>query len=338
MRFHPHPLHGTPLNEPLLTLAIPTYNRCTTLDPCLVAMLPQVVAHAPLVELLISDNASTDDTPTLIARHQAAGAPLRVIRNPTNIGPDANFAQCIREAKGKFVLVFGDDDVLLEGALDKLLAVLKQGDPGVVFIRSYAFKDDFRKERPRKPPRQRVLRFTNPRAFAAKVNILFTFISGNVINKHCLPQDFNPGAYLDTNLVQLSWTLKAAQRAKENVVLDDFLVAAKSDNSGGYAFCQVFGVNMNRIFQVLEAEGDDPGFFQAIRRRTLSGFFPRWILNLRIKGESFKQEDHFKTLGPIYRGYSAYWLMVWPAAKWPLFLAKPWIRLCRHWVKLLQLF
>ena len=88
---------------------------------------------------------------------------------------------------------------------------------------------------------------------------------------------------------------------------------------------------------MLEAEGGDPAFFRAINQRTLNGFFPRWILNLRTKGESFKQEDHFSTLGPIYKGYAAYWTMVWPAAKWPLSLAKPWIWLCRHWVKFTNL-
>lgn len=324
------------MDGPLLTLAIPTYNRSGWLDTCLREMAPQVRAHGSRVELLISDNASTDDTGEVIAHHIQAGTPIRHLRNPENIGPDRNFAQCLREARGKYLLLFGDDDVLLEGALDKLLPVLEAGNPGVVYLRGYAFKEDFRRERPRKPPHQRILRFRSPRAFAAKVNVLFTFISGNVINRSLLPPDFDPGAYLSTNLVQLSWTLKAAQRADENVFYDDFLVAAKADNSGGYAFCQVFGVNMDRIFRLLEAEGEDPRAFRAIHRRTLSSFFPRWILGLREKGEAFQREDHFHTLGPIFRGYIAYWWLVWPAARWPLALARPWIGFWRHLVKLLH--
>lgn len=325
------------MTQPLLTIAIPTFNRASTLDLCLAEMGSQVAAHGDRVELLISDNASTDETPAVIARHMEAGVSIRLIRNPENIGADANFAQCMREARGTFVLVFGDDDVLLEGALDKLLPLLADGKPGVVYLRGYSFKEDFRAERPRKAPAGKVVRFDNPRAFAAKVNVLFTFISGNVVNKSLLPEGFAPESYLDTHLVQLSWTLKAAEKGTQNIFLDDFIVAAKAENSGGYAFCQVFGVNMNRIFQMLEAEGGDPALFRAINQRTLNGFFPRWILNLRTKGESFKQEDHFSTLGPIYKGYAAYWTMVWPAAKWPLSLAKPWIRLCRHWVKFTNL-
>lgn len=321
------------MNRPLLTIAIPTYNRHRLLDLCLTQMGPQVAAHADRVELLVSDNASTDETPEVVARHQAVGIPIRLIRNPENIGPDANFAQCLREARGTYVLLFGDDDVLLDGALDKLLPLIEDGKPGVVYLRGYSFTDDFLRERPRKSPAGKVIRLRDPKAFAARVSVLFTFISGNVVNKSLLPEGFDPGAYLDTHLVQLSWTLKAAGKGEQNIFLDDFLVAAKAENSGGYALCQVFGVNMNRIFRMLEAEGGDPAFYRVINRRALIGFFPRWILNLRTKGERFTEEDHFGTLRPLFGGYPAFWLMVWPAATWPIPLAKAWLRLCRLWLK-----
>jgi len=325
------------MDAPLLTVAIPTYNRSALLDLCLSQMTPQVAAHGDRVELLVSDNASSDDTAAVVARHQAE-VPIRHIQNAENIGPDANFAQCLQKARGKYVLIFGDDDVLLDGALDKLLPLLAEGNPGVVNLRGYAFREDFRAERPRKAPRRRVMRFRNPRAFAGKVNVMFTFISGNVINKSLLPEGFDVKPYLATQLVQLSWTFKAALGAKENVFVDDYLVAAKAENSGGYKLCQVFGVNMNRICRIMEAEGEDPGFFKAINRRTLCGFFPRWILNVREQGERFTAENHFETLRPIYRAFPVgLWALVWPAATWPLALAKPWIRISRHWLKLVGL-
>lgn len=324
------------MTAPRLTLAIPTYNRAGYLETCLRAMVPQVQALGGEVELLVSDNASTDGTQEVLERLQAEGAPLRVLRNRENIGPDANFVQCLREAQGRFVLIFGDDDVLLEGALERLMPVLREGDPGVVYLRGYAYQDDPWGERPRKAPRRRVLRFRKASAFAAKVNILFSFISGNVINRGLLPPDFDPGPCMGTNLVQLSWTLTALQAARENVYLDDFLVAAKSDNSGGYGFCQVFGVNMDAVFQRLAAAGGDPAIYRAIQARTVSTFLPRWILSLRGAGERFHQEDHFQVLEPVFRRHPAFWLMVWPACHLPLGMARFWDKLCRKVLKVLH--
>ena len=47
--------------RPVLTIAIPTYNRCDYLQK-LLAVLHDQIACEPRVELVISDNASTDKT------------------------------------------------------------------------------------------------------------------------------------------------------------------------------------------------------------------------------------------------------------------------------------
>jgi glycosyltransferase involved in cell wall biosynthesis len=323
------------MNQPLLTIAIPTYNRADLLDLCLSQAGPQILQHGEQVELLVSDNASTDHTAEIVAKHQAAGLLIHYLRNNTNIGPDANFAQCLERADGTFLLIVGDDDVLLEGALDKLLPLLCDPEVGVVHIGCHPFRQDFKAERPRRALSGKTQIYTNPPAFAAKVNVMFTFISGNVINKSTLPADFSPQEYVGTNLIQLSWTLTAALGAKRNLLLDEYLVAAKAENTGGYQLCRVFGTNMNAIFRMLEAKGADPECFRVINQKTLTTFFPKWILTLRAKGEKFTSEDHFDTLRPVFKDFPALWLMVWPSAKWPLPLAKLWLKLCRRGLKTL---
>lgn len=323
------------MNQPLLTIAIPTFNRADLLDLCLSQAGPQVLAHRDQVELLVSDNASTDHTAEIVAKHLAAGIPIHALRNDANIGPEANFTQCLEKAKGKFFLIVGDDDVLLEGALDKLLPLLQDPEIGVAHIGCHPYRQDYKAERPRKSLSGTARTYTDPRAFAAKVHVMFTFISGNVINKAILPTDFDPQEYVGTNLVQLSWTLTAAMSARRNLLLDDYLVAAKAENTGGYQLCRVFGTNMNAIFRMLEARGLDPECFRIINRKTLMTFFPKWILALRSKGEKFTRENHFDTLRPVFKGFPALWLMVWPSAKWPLPLAKLWLKLCRRALKTL---
>ena len=323
------------MSQPILTIAVPTYNRSGLLELCLSQLVPQVRLHPGEVELLVSDNCSADGTKEVVEAYLAAGAPLRYLRNETNLGPDFNFARCFAVAQGKFLLLLSDDDVLLDGGLEKILPVLREGNPGVVHIRSYSFQEHFREERPRKNLSGRTLVYSNPRAFATKVHVNLTFISGNIVNKSMVEMSLRPEEFFDTRLVQLSWLLSAALHAETNVYLDEFIVAAKAENTGGYQLCNVFGVNMNRIFRAFEAQGADPQFFRNVNRKTITTFFPGWILKLRSKNNEFHAEAYFETLRPIFRSYPTLWTMVWPAAKWPVPVAKIWFKLCREWLRLI---
>jgi glycosyltransferase involved in cell wall biosynthesis len=115
---------------PFLSLCIPTFNRVD----CLRDLLPRV--HAELaaagregfdVELVISDNASTDGTEAYVA---SVGIPgLRYGRNPTNVGADRNCLICIGCARGRYVWLFGDDELMQPGGLVRLLRVLRDTAP-----------------------------------------------------------------------------------------------------------------------------------------------------------------------------------------------------------------
>jgi glycosyltransferase involved in cell wall biosynthesis len=66
------------------------------------------------IEILVSDNCSTDDTPQVVQRYASTVPPFRSLRNLDNIESDANIAQCLSLARGKYVLLLGEDDILIE--------------------------------------------------------------------------------------------------------------------------------------------------------------------------------------------------------------------------------
>jgi len=114
--------------RPLLSLCIPTYNRATYFQEALESGMRELAGlPAGLVELLVCDNASTDDTPTLLAQAQARHPELKVFRNAENLGFDGNYLRCVEEATGEFVWVMGDDDVWLPGSLTRMLRELDAG-------------------------------------------------------------------------------------------------------------------------------------------------------------------------------------------------------------------
>jgi len=85
--------------KPLLTIAIPTYNRAWCLRELLPVLLEQL-ENEPRVELIISDNASPDETPAVVQDFVARGLRVRYTRVVRNIGSDANFLQCFEQAWG----------------------------------------------------------------------------------------------------------------------------------------------------------------------------------------------------------------------------------------------
>ena len=84
--------------EKILTIAIPTYNRCAFLDKTLKHIERQ---YDDRLEIIVSDNASDDATYDIVKSYQKKYN-INYSRNEYNIGGDANFLKCLKLAKGKF--------------------------------------------------------------------------------------------------------------------------------------------------------------------------------------------------------------------------------------------
>lgn len=102
-------------DRPLLTIAVPAYNRVAFLRRCLGSVLDQGTDD---VEVLVSDD-STSDAPGALARGllERSRIPSAYIRNRPSKGMAANWNACIRMSTGRYVLVLHDDDFLYPGAV-----------------------------------------------------------------------------------------------------------------------------------------------------------------------------------------------------------------------------
>lgn len=94
------------MGGPLVTIAIPTYNRSKGyLREALESALAQ--DYQPL-EIVVVDNASTDDTPAYLA--SINDERVRYVRNKKNLGVNGNFNACLKHARGDYFLLLHDDD------------------------------------------------------------------------------------------------------------------------------------------------------------------------------------------------------------------------------------
>ena len=91
---------------PLVSVCIPTYNSGATLGETLASVIGQ--SH-PRLEILVVDNASTDNTIEVASRFDDPR--IRIHRNAENIGAEGNFNRCIELASGAYTAIYHADDL-----------------------------------------------------------------------------------------------------------------------------------------------------------------------------------------------------------------------------------
>lgn len=111
------------MTAPHVTIGIPTYNRERLLREAVRSALNQ---DHPAVEVVVSDNGSTDGTEAF-CREQALQDPrFRYIRQEQNVGATANFRAALAAARGEFFMWLTDDDLLSPNYVSECVAVLER--------------------------------------------------------------------------------------------------------------------------------------------------------------------------------------------------------------------
>jgi len=95
--------------DSLLTILVPTWNRRKNLEQLLTTLVPQVRAHLE-VDVIVSNNGSTDDTPEFLEKLRDEPR-VHIIHQPVNLGPNIHLAWLYGQAKSQFLWMIGDDDL-----------------------------------------------------------------------------------------------------------------------------------------------------------------------------------------------------------------------------------
>ncbi|MDQ3720403.1 MAG: glycosyltransferase, partial [Actinomycetota bacterium] len=109
------------MSAPLVSVCVPTRNQASYLGDALAGALAQDVD----LELLVHDDASTDETAAVVAR--AEDSRIRYVRHERPLGVAVNRNTCLAAARGRYVAWLDSDDEYLPGMLERQLAVLENG-------------------------------------------------------------------------------------------------------------------------------------------------------------------------------------------------------------------
>ncbi|MEM6645323.1 MAG: glycosyltransferase family 2 protein [Bacteroidota bacterium] len=129
------------MTQPLVSIIIVTWNARPLLEQC----LPSVVASTyPNLELILADNASTDDT---VAWAEATYPHVRIVRNAENWGFSRGNNEAIRVASGDVVVLLNNDVEVPPGWLEPLVAhMVAHPDVGAVQPKLLQYDDRTRFE------------------------------------------------------------------------------------------------------------------------------------------------------------------------------------------------
>jgi glycosyltransferase involved in cell wall biosynthesis len=123
------PTLPNPTGPPLFTIGIPTFNRAQWLARSVLSALSQTFSS---FEVLVSDNASDDETAEVL--RQFSDQRLVIIRQPRNIGPTANWNACVAAARGSYIVMLSDDDIVAPHLLERCSALISSHSDLAVIV------------------------------------------------------------------------------------------------------------------------------------------------------------------------------------------------------------
>ena len=138
------------MKNPLLSICIPTYNRAHYLKDCLISIQTQFDENKDLldlVEVVISDNASADNTKEVAQSYAPIFNNFLYVSSEKNVGFDLNIVNVITNATGKYCWYLADDDVLINGSIDYIVKKLQTNEYDVITVGSHPVTGDDYKTR-----------------------------------------------------------------------------------------------------------------------------------------------------------------------------------------------
>jgi len=119
-----------PSGVPLVNIGIPVYNGQEKVEKALYSLLNQTYRN---IQVLISDNASTDNTRDICERICAEDERVSYLRHPVNLGLTANFNAVLDRAQGDYFMWLGHDDWLSENYIEACQEALDE-NPDVSLV------------------------------------------------------------------------------------------------------------------------------------------------------------------------------------------------------------
>jgi len=291
---------------PLISFCIPTYNRVSDLRAALSTILPQATRD---IEVVVSDNGSTDGTREMVAELQEKYQQLRYFRSETNLGYDRNLLRCVEMAAGDYVWLFGSDDLLKPGAAEAVRRALP-AKPAMVFVNHEVFTDEGEICLKRKLFWGKDVNFRSPRAFLAFLGMNLSFMTGLVLRRELCLQAEDVAEAVGTGWIHLELVLWILAHGRSFRFLGYPYVRARARSAGEYDIFLAF-LRANKTIWQSHRHGQPYWILYLLIARTLFDRIMKLVAHERASG-SRSARELAPPLARAYWMFPHFWLLVFP--------------------------
>ncbi|MEE2818422.1 MAG: glycosyltransferase family 2 protein, partial [Pseudomonadota bacterium] len=123
-----------------LSICIPTFNRASYLRTLLASLAEDLHQLPWPVEVIVSDNASPDETAEVVAAMEGQ-LPLRYMRQSENIGPLRNMQKALRASAGEYAVYLADDDRLAYKGVIRAIEQMDANPKAGIYYAPWLTKD-----------------------------------------------------------------------------------------------------------------------------------------------------------------------------------------------------
>lgn len=274
------------MNKPLLSICIPTYNRKEYLEKCLNAIVKQK-SFDDRVEIVISDNCSTDGTQKLCEKYQKDYSNIHYYRNEENMA-DKNFSLLLQRASGVLRKLTNDTVVYKTNSINYILEAIENNID----------------ERPQLYFKNRgksgTLRVDSLEDYINSISYHITWIGAIALwEEDC--DDLNIlTKNSETLLGQVPMLVENFRRHKSAIIYDDIIMEGgrPRPKNVNYGLYRVFYVNfLGFMKSYVDEKCISNKCYEKLRKDLLLSFFAQWVVNYKLNnGEYIFSDENLKEL------------------------------------------
>jgi len=317
--------------EVFLSIAIPTYNRAGFLKETLNHIIPQVVEG---VEIVVSSNASTDDTDAVMQEYVNSHPFIRYVRSDVNRGIDGNIHRCTLESRGKYVHLMSDDDIVLPGTVAHLLETIKRyPEAGFLFFNIQSFSGEFSTDTLCSPifRSENDILFSDKNRFIDYIWVFATFMSSFVFLKETWNRVENKEEYIGTDIYLSYVMFEQLNNTSHSLFIARPSIGVRAQYTGSYRIFYAFAHQWSKLLLERAPElGYDKKTMRRVFNRTIIlDLLARvyFIKSRRVKSSIDKQSLYY-IFSSTYSFPSA-WLLLYPSLVLPSRLTKLLLMMCQ---------
>jgi glycosyltransferase involved in cell wall biosynthesis len=274
--------------KPLLSIAILTFNRSAYLSELLESIKLVNPETQSRIEVIVLDNGSTDSTSDIINLHKDR-LNINEMFNLNNIRGTKSFLKLIEQAKGKFIIFPGDDDVFCETAIEKLISTLSGVPEDVSLVAARAQVID-------QSGVQLNISY-KPKKYVSQADLLATLIDKSVLwfPATAIRTDILKDNFLPNSLTAFDWYIwiLACTQGKMELIEDEIIKYRQHTNKEQNSFLEDnWKIDSLLMFSYAVNKGAISEWIKASDFQVIQEFVKQIAKNSAI--ENFSFQDNMK--------------------------------------------